>query len=458
MQLNTAAKLFCSCSSAGEDAAPNTLICSVCTARPGAMPYFSREAVEKSVKAALSLNLKINNFSVFSRKNYFYPDLAKGFQITQHNKPLAEKGFLDVNGARIGITRAHIEEDTAKSLHKADYSLVDFNRSGLPLLEIVTEPDIRAPQQAYDFLTGLKHAVKWAGVSDADMEKGQLRVDVNISLRKKGEDAFGVKVEIKNLNSFKAVKDALEYEIERQSGVLSSGGKVKQETMTFDKDAGVTRPMRSKESAVDYRYFSEPDLPPLRLEEAYIEEIRAQMPAPPGARRKMFCEEYKISDYDAGVMTLNRALADYFEETVKFKAAPKSAANWLSSDMLGKLNARGIEITSAPLTPQQLAELIIFTDSGAVSRAQAKKIFDKMWEEGGKPGDWAQKLGLAQVSDTAQLEAWVKEAVAENPKAAQDVKDGKDKAISAIVGGVMKKSKGKANPALVSDIIKKQLS
>ncbi|ACC98826.1 Glutamyl-tRNA(Gln) amidotransferase, B subunit [Elusimicrobium minutum Pei191] len=458
LQLNTNSKLFCSCPSGmADNPIPNSAVCPVCTAQPGTLPVLNKGAVELAVKAALALNLEINKISLFDRKNYFYPDLPKGYQITQLFKPISEHGWLEVNGRKVGITRAHMEEDAGKSIHHASYSLIDWNRAGTPLLEIVSEPEIHSADEAYEFLTKLKSNVSWVGASNADMEKGELRVDVNISLRPAGIKTFGTKVEIKNLNSFKAVRDAINVEIERQTEMLNEGKKIKQETLLFDKEKGETVSMRSKEDALDYRYFPDPDLPPLVLADEWLESVIASRPEMPARRKERFTKDYGLSDYDAGVLTSERALSEYYEDTVKTGANPKNAANWITTDLLGAINAAKLDINDCPVTAKQLGTIVTLTDSGKISRAQAKKVFEQCWQTKKDPEVIVKELGLEQVSDENQLETWAKEAIAENPKIVSDVKSGNPKAIGALIGSVMKKSKGKANPGKMNEIFAKLL-
>ncbi len=458
LQLSTKTKLFCTCRAGADDSyAPNSAICPVCTARPGTLPVLNSAAVTQALKAALGLNLHINQTSVFARKNYFYPDLPKGYQITQHDKPISEHGYLIINERRIGITRAHLEEDAGKSIHKDGATLVDFNRAGAALLEIVSEPDMRSAEEAYGYLTELKKIMQWYEVSNCDMEKGELRVDVNISLRPEGQKEFGTKVEIKNLNSFKAVKDAINYEIERQTKILSTGGRVSQETMAFDKDKCVTTPMRSKENAVDYRYFPEPDLPPLRICDEWLNEVKNALPELPAECKARFETTYGLSAYDAGVLTASRELAAYFEKVLSFKTNPKNTASWIATDLLGYLNNAKLEITASPVSEEHFAEIINLTDSGKITRAQAKKVFEEVCKTQKSPAALVKELGLEQVSDAGAIEAWVKEAIAENQKIVDQIKGGKVSAAAALVGAVMKKSKGKANPGLVNELLKKEL-
>ena len=463
LQLNTKSKMFCACpSGAKTDLPPNAALCPLCAGHPGALPVINKEAAALAVKAGLGLNAQINEASTFARKNYFYPDLPKGYQITQDDKPIVANGFIEIpqpNGLakKIGIERAHLEEDAGKSFHEGENSLVDLNRSGVPLLEIVSAPDMRSAQEAYDYLTNLKAIMRWLDISNADMEKGELRVDVNISLRPAGAQEFGVRTEIKNLNSFKAVRDALNYEIKRQAEVLSSGGAVLRQTMLWDEEKGETRPMRGKESAQEYRYFPEPDLPPLTLPAALVEEIKKSLPMLPAAKKDFYMRKRGLSAYDAGVLTSSKELSAYFDEVLAHGAPPKGAANWIGTDILGRLNAEGKDIEACPLKPAALAELIGFIESGKISGKMAKEIFAQAWQSGKSVGELVASSGGGQISDAAQLEAWAREAIAENPKAVADVKGGNAKAVGALLGSVMKKSKGKANPALLNEIIGKLL-
>ncbi|MCL2888399.1 MAG: Asp-tRNA(Asn)/Glu-tRNA(Gln) amidotransferase subunit GatB [Elusimicrobia bacterium] len=459
LQLKTKSKLFCSCPSGMPDeAAPNSAVCPVCTAQPGSLPVLNRGAVELAVKAALALNLNINKVSIFDRKNYFYPDLPKGYQITQLFKPISENGYLEIGGRKIGITRAHMEEDAGKSIHRADATLIDLNRAGTPLLEIVTEPQIHGADEAYNFLTRLKINMQWVNASNCDMEKGELRVDVNISLRPAGTKTLGTKVEIKNLNSFKAVRDAIHAEIGRQTDMLNNGEKIKQETLLFNKETGQTVAMRSKEDAVDYRYFPDPDLKPLLLDDKWLEDMKNSQPEMPETREARFIKDFALSAYDAGVLTSRREISEYFEHVLKTGAQPKSAANWILTDLLGALNADKKDIESSPVGAASLGKIINFCDGGKISRAQAKKVFEAVWKTGKEPEILIKEMCLEQVSDAAQLEVWAKEAVAENPKIAADVRAGNAKAVGALIGSVMKKSKGKANPGLLNEIFNKLLS
>ena len=467
VQLGSKTKLFCSCpNGVGDDTKPNTAICPVCAGHPGVLPVLTEGALELAVRAGLSMNCKTNEDSSFSRKHYFYPDLPKGYQITQNEEPINGAGYIEITFGpkenlqkkRIGIHHAHLEEDAAKSSHFADHSLVDYNRAGCPLLEIVSMPDLRSPDEAYAYLTEIKRLMRWVGASNCDMEKGELRVDVNISLRPKGQEKFGTRAEIKNLNSFKAVRDALNYEINRQTEILNAGGQVKQETRLWDKEELVTKPMRSKEDALDYRYFPEPDLPPVVLKHDWLENVKAHMPELPGAKEARFMKA-GLSAYDAGVLTSSREIAAYFEEVVKGgKVSLKTASNWIQTALLGVLNAEKKEIQDSPIPAARLAELLELVESGKINRKQGREVFDEIWKTGEAPAAVVQKRGMVQVSDEGQLEAWAKAAIEANPKAVADYKKGNKAAIGALVGGIMKLSKGKANPRIISQLLGKLLA
>lgn len=467
VQLASKTKLFCSCpNGVGEDTKPNTAVCPRCTGQPGVLPVLTEGAVKLAVKAGLALGCKINEYSTFSRKHYFYPDLPKGYQITQFDKPINGAGSIEITFGpkenlqkkKIGIHHAHLEEDASKSAHFEDYSLIDFNRAGCPLLEIVSMPDMRSPEEAYAYLTEIKRLMKWVEASNCDMEKGELRVDVNVSLRPVGQEKFGTRCEIKNLNSFKAVKDALYYEINRQTELLNNGGQVVQETRLWDKEQNVTRPMRSKEDALDYRYCPEPDLPPIVLKHEWLEEVKKQMPELPAQKEAKFMAA-GLNAYDAGVLTSSLDLATYFEAVTAGKKVPvKTASNWIQTDLLGMLHAEKKEIAQSPISAQTLAELLEMVEGGKITRKQGRDVFDKIWQEGGSPKAIVEKLGMVQVSDEGQLEEWAKAAIEANPKAVADYKKGNKAAIGALVGGVMKASKGKANPRFISQLLAKLLA
>ncbi|HTC34487.1 MAG TPA: Asp-tRNA(Asn)/Glu-tRNA(Gln) amidotransferase subunit GatB [Bryobacteraceae bacterium] len=463
VQLNTRTKIFCGCPT-GFGAPPNSNVCPVCLGLPGALPVLNRRVVEMAIQAALATHCQVNAFSRFARKNYFYPDLPKGYQISQYDQPLAEHGWVDaaVEGdkKRIGLTRIHLEDDAGKSIHDGfkdsdRYTYVDLNRSGTPLIEIVTEPDIRSSDEAYAFLTELKQILQYVAVSECDMEKGQLRCDANVSVRLKGAEKFGTKVEVKNLNSFRFAKMAMDYEIARQVAVVESGGRIEQESRLYNVATGETVGMRSKEHAHDYRYFPEPDLVPLRVSAAWLEEIRATVPELPADKRSRFIESYGLREYDAHVLTATREISDYFEKAAKAAGDPRMAANWVTGDLLGAL--KGGEITESPVSPEQLGELVAFIAKGEISGKMAKDIFAKMFETGESAAAIIDREGLRQISDTGALEKIVDEVIAASPKQVEQYKSGKTGVIGYLVGQVMKASKGQANPAAVNELLKAKL-
>jgi aspartyl-tRNA(Asn)/glutamyl-tRNA(Gln) amidotransferase subunit B len=470
VQLQTRSKIFCACSTRFGDP-PNTNVCPVCLGLPGALPVLNQAAVEMAMKAALALDCRINRFSRLARKNYFYPDLPKGYQISQYEQPLAEHGWLVVEGPagetpavqkRIGITRVHMEDDAGKSIHDGfpdseRHSYVDLNRSGTPLIEIVSDPDIRSPQEAYDYLTRLKEIMLFLGVSDCNMEEGSLRCDANVSVRPRGADRFGVKIEVKNLNSFRFLKQALEYEIDRQIAILEDGGMLTQETRLWNTDEQRTLGMRSKEFAHDYRYFPEPDLMPLIVSEEWEERVRAELPELPEARRERFRAQYRLREYDAGVLTASRPLADYYEEVAGVSGDPRAAANWVQGDLLGALNAAGKDITESTVSAQHLGELVRLIGEGAISGKIAKTVFEKMLAAGQPPQEIIAAEGLAQISDASALEKVVAEVIAASPKQAEQYRAGKQEVLRYFVGQIMKATRGQANPALVNQLLKKHL-
>ncbi|MBV8550043.1 MAG: Asp-tRNA(Asn)/Glu-tRNA(Gln) amidotransferase subunit GatB [Acidobacteriaceae bacterium] len=465
VQLGTKTKIFCSCP-VEFGAAPNTNVCPVCLGLPGALPVLSRQAVELAIDAAIALHCKVNPFSRFARKNYFYPDLPKGYQISQYDQPLAEHGYLDVltpaGKKRIGVTRVHMEDDAGKSIHDGfkdsdRYTYVDLNRSGTPLIEIVSEPDMRSPDEAYVYLTEIKQVLQYIGVSDCDMEKGQLRCDANVSVRLRGEQKFGTKAEVKNLNSFRFLKMALQHEIERQVELIESGGKVAQETRLYNVETGRTVGMRSKEQAHDYRYFPEPDLVPLRVSEHWLHEVKNRLPELPADRRDRFMSEYGIREYDAQVLTLTRETGDYFEAAAKAAGDGKTTANWVTGDLMGLLKAAGKEISNSPVKAEHLGELVALINKGELSGKLAKDILPKMFETGEAPSVIVEREGLKQISDTGALEKIVDEVIAANPKQVEQYKAGKTAVMGFLVGQVMKASRGQANPAAVNEVLKKRL-
>ena len=465
-ELHTATKIFCNCkTSFGAD--PNTNVCPVCLGLPGVLPVLNKKVLEFAVRAGLALNCEISRFSKFDRKNYYYPDLPKNFQTSQFDLPICEHGYLDVEVdgevSRIRITRAHMEEDAGKLVHHgssittADYSLVDYNRTGTPLLEIVSEPDMRSAKQAVAYMEKMRAILQYCGISDCRMEEGSLRCDANVSVRPVGQKELGTKTEIKNINSFKGVERAIEYEALRQAEILEAGGTIKQETRTWDENEGVTKSMRSKEEANDYRYFPEPDLVPFTVSDEYIENIRKTLPELPDARKARYMESYGLSAYDAAYVTSDKDRADFFEAMVKAGADAKEACNWLMGELAGKLSENGLEIKDSKVNPEAMAELLKLITKGTISGKIAKKIFPEMWETGKSAETIVKEQGLVQISDTGALEAMVDEAIAENPKAVADFKSGNKKAMGAMIGQIMKKSHGKANPRMVSGILIKKL-
>jgi aspartyl-tRNA(Asn)/glutamyl-tRNA(Gln) amidotransferase subunit B len=465
-ELQTKTKIFCSCkTSFGAD--PNTNVCPVCLGLPGVLPVLNKKVLEYAVRAGLALNCEISRFSKFDRKNYYYPDLPKNFQTSQFDLPICEHGYLDVEvkgeKRRIRITRAHMEEDAGKLVHHgtsitdSDYSLVDYNRTGTPLLEIVSEPDMRSAKEAVAYMEKMRAILQYVGISDCRMEEGSLRCDANVSVRPVGQKELGTKTEIKNINSFKGVERAIEYEAMRQAELLEEGGKVVQETRTWDEKEGVTKSMRTKEEANDYRYFPEPDLVPFTVSDEYIENIRKSLPELPDARKARYMKEFGLSSEDAVFMTNDKATADYFEAMVSAGADPKAAVNWLMGEFASQLSADGTEIAEAPVTAENLAGLLKLIAKGTISGKIAKKVFATMWKEGGKAEDIVKAQGLVQISDTGALQALVDKVVSENPKAVEDFKAGKKKAVGALVGQIMKATKGKANPRVINELLNKKL-
>jgi len=466
VQLLTATKIFCSCSTHFGDP-PNTNVCPVCLGLPGALPVLNRKAVEFAVLAAMALNCQINETSIFARKNYFYPDLPKGYQISQYDKPLSEHGFIDIKAAsgtkKIGITRLHLEEDAGKSLHEgfvnsSETTGIDLNRSGVPLIEIVSEPDIASPEEAYEYLTRLKEIILYTGVSDCNMEEGSLRCDGNISVRPRGQKKFGTKTEVKNVNSFRFIREALEYEIERQIGVIESGGKITQETRLYNSIEGKTYSMRSKEQAHDYRYFPEPDLLPLVVDAKWQREIRDTLPELPEARRKRMVADYGITEQDAQVLTLNKSLAEQFEAAAKAAKSPKRVANLVQSELMGRLKAKGLEIEQSPISMKGVAASADLVESGAISGKMLKDLYDLAFERGKDfPVVYEEQGRPEQSRDTSALEKMIDEIIAANPKQVEQYRAGKKTVVGFFVGQVMKASKGQANPQMVNELLTKKL-
>ena len=465
VQLLTRSKLFCGCSAAF-GAEPNTHVCPVCLGMPGALPVLNRQVVEYAVLAAQALNCRINETSIFARKNYFYPDLPKGYQISQYDKPIAEFGYIEIptaNGGRrkIGITRLHIEEDAGKSLHEGfsdDKTYVDLNRTGTPLAEIVSEPDLRTPDEAYEYLTRLKEIILYTGVSDCNMEEGSLRCDANVSVRPRGQKEFGTKTEIKNVNSFRFVRQALEYEIERQIEMLEAGEKVQQETRLFNSSEGRTYAMRSKERAHDYRYFPEPDLLPLVVSPEWQAEIRAKLPELPEARRERMIAEYGLSELDAYTLTVDRARADAFETEAKQAKNPKRLASLVTSELLGRLKARNLELQDSPISMYGARLSADLAEAGTISSKILKELWDKCFETGEDFPAVYEREKPQQISDTGELEKLIDTAISAHPKEVDAYRGGKTTLMAFFVGQVMKATRGKANPAIVNELLTKKLN
>jgi aspartyl-tRNA(Asn)/glutamyl-tRNA(Gln) amidotransferase subunit B len=462
-QLQTNTKIFCGCETRfGEEA--NTHTCPVCIGMPGVLPVLNRKAVEYIVKTGLATHCTISPYSRFARKNYFYPDLPKGYQISQYELPVCEHGYVEIvvdgNVKRIGLTRIHLEEDAGKNLHQAEggSSLVDLNRAGAPLMEIVSEPDIRTPEEASEYLKKLRSILRYIEVSDADMEKGNFRCDANVSIRPVDAKEFGTRAEIKNVNSFKFVQKAIEYEIKRQAQILDEGGRVIQETRLFDSSKGVTFSMRSKEEAHDYRYFPEPDLVPVAVAPEIIEQIAKTIPELPDAKRGRFVRDYELPEYDADMLTQTRAMASFFEETARISGQPKIVSNWMMGELMRLLNAENREIEESPVKPDRLAAMIKMIGDGVISTKIAKTVFEEMYKTGKDAGTVVREQGLVQVSDTGAIEKIIGEVIKANPAQTAEYKAGKEKLFGFFVGQVMKASKGKANPDLVNQLLKKKLS
>ena len=461
VELKTDSKIF-SPSPAHFGAEPNTNTNVIDLGYPGVLPVVNKRAVEWGMKAAMALNMTVARESKFDRKNYFYPDNPKAYQISQFDQPIGENGWIDieVNGEtkRIGITRAHLEEDAGKLTHKNGYSLVDLNRQGTPLIEIVSEPDIRTPEEAYAYLEKLRSIIQYIEVSDVKMEEGSMRCDANISIRPYGQDKFGTKTELKNLNSFTFVRKGLEYEEKRQEQVILSGGKIAQETRRFDETTGTTKLMRVKEGSDDYRYFPEPDIVPMIISDEWMEEVRKTIPELPDARQRRYQEELGLPAYDAHVLTLTKEMSDMFEKTVSLGADAKLASNYLMVDVNAYLNKVQKELSETALTAEGLAGMIKLITAGTISSKIAKKVFAELIEHGGDAEKIVKEKGLVQVSDSGQLLAWVNEALDNNPKSIEDYKNGRDRAIGFLVGQIMKASKGQANPQMINKMLLEEIA
>lgn len=464
-QLLTRSKIFCGCSTTfGEE--PNTQTCPVCTGQPGSLPVLNRKAVEFAIKIGLATHCRIAPYSVFARKNYFYPDLPKGYQISMYEHPLAEEGFIEITlqgkKKRIGIIRIHMEEDAGKLKHgetpeTARFSYVDFNRTGVPLVEIVSGPDIRSPQEAGEYLRRLRAILQYLEVCTGDMEKGTFRCDANVSVRPKGETRFGTRTELKNMNSFRHVEKALEYEIKRQIRTLEEGEEVIQETRLWDASQNITVSMRGKEEAHDYRYFPDPDLVPLKVGEDWIEEIRQSLPELPDRKKERFIQEYRLPEYDAEILTSTKAMANYFEACVRLFPDPKTVSNWMMGDLLRELKKDDREVDQCPVTPQHLAGMLSMMKDGTISGKLAKDVFEEMYRTGDSPEKIVREKGWVQILDTGEIEGAIERVVEANPKLVEDYQRGKEKVFGFLVGEVMKQTKGKANPKLVNELLRKKL-
>jgi len=464
-QLLTRSKIFCGCSTAfGEE--PNTLTCPVCTGQPGSLPVMNRKAVEFAIKLGLATSCRIAPYSLFARKNYFYPDLPKGYQISMYELPLAVDGLIEIvsqgEKKRIKIIRIHMEEDAGKLKHgetpgTASFSFVDFNRTGVPLVEIVSGPDIRSPQEAGDYLRKLRAILQYLEISTGNMEEGSFRCDANVSIRPKGREEFGTRTELKNMNSFRHVEKALEYEIKRQTAVLEEDEEVVQETRLWDTSQGITLSMRGKEEAHDYRYFPDPDLVPLRIDEAWIEEVRGSLPELPDEKKERFVREYGIPEYDAEILTSTKAMASYYEETVRLFPDSKTVSNWMMGDLLRELKRDEKEIDQSLLTPSHLAEMLSMVKGGTISGKIAKDVFEEMYQTGEKPDKIVKEKGWVQILDEAEIAKTIEGVIKANPKLVEDYRKGKEKVFGFLVGEVMKATRGKANPKLVNEWLRKKL-
>ena len=465
VQIKTKTKIFCSCSTEF-GSPPNKNTCPICLGMPGVLPVLNKRFLESSMRACLATHCTIEPMNRFARKNYFYPDLPKGYQISQFELPLGTNGYININvdgtKKRIGLTRIHMEEDAGKLIHgensgRPGKSYVDFNRTGVPLCEVVSEPDMRSAEEARAYLNELKSILEYTGVSDCNMEEGSLRCDANVSIRPVGQKEFGTRAELKNLNSFKFIQKAIEYEVDRQTKLLDQGDTVKQETRLYDADRNETFPMRSKEEAHDYRYFPDPDLVPIMIDEAWVEELRKTIPELPEQKRERFVKSYKIPEYDAGVLTSSKPLADYFEQCTALFPQPKTISNWMMGDLLRELKKDGRNIVDCPVSPSALVDLLKLIESGTISGNIAKGIFEEMYQTQKSAGSIVEEKGLKQITDSSAIEKIVAEVLQANPSQVEEFKGGKEKVLGFLVGQVMKASKGKANPAMVNKLLKKKM-
>ena len=465
VQIKTKTKIFCSCSTEF-GSPPNENTCPICLGMPGVLPVLNKRFLESSMRACLATHCTIEPMNRFARKNYFYPDLPKGYQISQFELPLGTNGYININvdgtKKRIGLTRIHMEEDAGKLIHgensgRPGKSYVDFNRTGVPLCEVVSEPDMRSAEEARAYLNELKSILEYTGVSDCNMEEGSLRCDANVSIRPVGQKEFGTRAELKNLNSFKFIQKAIEYEVDRQTKLLDQGDTVKQETRLYDSDRNETFPMRSKEEAHDYRYFPDPDLVPIMIDEAWVEELRKTIPELPEQKRERFVKNYKIPEYDAGVLTSSKPLADYFEQCTALFPQPKTISNWMMGDLLRELKKDGRNIVDCPVSPSALVDLLKLIESGTISGNIAKGIFEEMYQTQKSAGSIVDEKGLKQITDSSAIEKIVAEVLQANPSQVEEFKGGKEKVLGFLVGQVMKASKGKANPAMVNKLLKKKM-
>jgi len=469
VELSSESKVFCSCKTTF-GAEPNTQVCPVCLGLPGVLPVLNEKCVDYAIMASLALNCRVAEFSKFDRKNYFYPDLSKGYQISQYDLPIGSGGYVEINTPeglkRIRIKRVHLEEDAGKLVHAtehgtlsgAEFTLVDYNRGGVPLIEIVSEPDIASAEEAKEYLNKLKAILQYLGISDVKMEEGSLRCDANVSVKPVTSETLGVPLEIKNIGSFRGVQRAIEYEIKRQQELVMSGTKLVRETRRWDEQKGVTVSLRLKEAAEDYRYFPEPDLVPLMIDEQWVERLRDSLPELPDARRQRFVEQYELPVYDAAVLTASKRMGEFYEQCVSVYGNPKTVSNWVMGELMRYLNTVAKEIEELPLTPQNLAEMLRLIDKGVISGKIAKSIFDEMCETGKLASDIVKQRGLTQISDTSELEAVVDSVIQANLNVVEDYKSGKDKALGFLVGQVMKQTKGRANPQMVNEMLRKKMS